>query len=270
VDSTAAPPYIARVPTRQPGTTSWIGVAPGAMHNCALAADRTAYCWGVNTFGQLGDRSSTGRFDPAPVYGNFPFGRLASGAYHSCGLIADGSALCWGNNEFGQLGDGSTANRSSPTSVDLSTVTGTNTFQTIGAGDAWTCALTTAGKAYCWGSLNGVNQTKPQGYPNAPTFTSLAVGAAHACALTADGAAYCWGNNQYGQLGDSSTTSRAEPTRVAGTMQFASISAGYQHTCARTSDQSVACWGRNAAGELGDNTTAGRSTPRYVVLGVTP
>jgi alpha-tubulin suppressor-like RCC1 family protein len=123
---------------------------------------------------------------------------------------------------------------------------------------------------YCWGILNGVTQPKPQSYPNAPAFTTLTVGAAHACALTADGTAYCWGDNRAGQLGDSTTTNRAEPTAVAGAMKFRSISAGYLHTCARTTDESVACWGLNRAGELGDSTTAGRSTPRYVVLGVTP
>jgi alpha-tubulin suppressor-like RCC1 family protein len=270
VDRTAPAPYTARVPTREPGTVSWTAAAPGATHNCALATDKTVYCWGDNSFGQLGDRSATGRFDPAQVYGNFLFGSVVSGAYHTCGLTADRSALCWGNNQYGQLGDGSTINRSSPTSVDMSAIDGATPFQSLGAGEGWTCGLTTAGKAYCWGNLNGTTQTKPQGYANAPTFTALSVGAAHACALTADGTAYCWGNNQYGQLGDSTTANRAEPTPVSGTMKFLSISAGYQHTCARTTDQSVACWGRNTAGELGDNTTAGRSTPRYVVLGVTP
>jgi hypothetical protein len=265
MNPTAAAPYTARVPTRLPGAISWLGVAPGANHNCALAADKTIYCWGDNSFGQLGDRTGTGRFEPAQVYGNFTFGSVVSGAYHTCGLTADGSALCWGSNQYGQLGDGSTSNRSSPTAVD-----GLIAFQSLSAGEALTCGLTSAGKAYCWGSLNGVMQTRPQGYPNAPAFTSLSVGAAHACALTADGTAYCWGDNRSGQLGDSTTTNRAEPTLVAGTMKFKSISAGFLHTCARTTDESVACWGLNRAGELGDSTTAGRSTPRYVVLGVTP
>jgi alpha-tubulin suppressor-like RCC1 family protein len=118
--------------------------------------------------------------------------------------------------------------------------------------------------------MNGAKQTSPLGYPTAPAFASLSVGGAHACALTADGTAYCWGDNRAGQLGDSTTTYRAEPTAVAGTTKFSSISAGYLHTCARTTDGSVACWGLNSAGELGDSTTTGRLTPRYLVLGVTP
>jgi alpha-tubulin suppressor-like RCC1 family protein len=98
----------------------------------------------------------------------------------------------------------------------------------------------------------------------------LSVGSLHACALTGDGLAYCWGNNQFGQLGDSSVVSRANPTAVAGGLRFKSIAAGVAHTCGITTDGSLACWGSNLAGELGDKTAAFRITPRYVVLGVTP
>lgn len=259
-------PFIARVPTREPGTTAWIAAAPGAQHNCALAADQTAYCWGYNDAGQLGDQSTVARrLTPAPVFGNFHFTALTSGFAHSCGLATDHTVLCWGDNEWGQIGDGTATNRSSPT-----TVGGALTFQTVGAGETWTCGLTTAGNAYCWGNLAGLQQSLPQGYPSAPAFTSLSVGAAHACALTADGSAYCWGDNRSGQLGDSTTTSRTQPTAVASGMKFTSISAGYLHTCARTADGAVACWGLNSAGELGDSTTTVHLTPRYIVLGVTP
>ena len=96
------------------------------------------------------------------------------------------------------------------------------------------------------------------------------VGAFHACALTSAGGAYCWGNNQFGQLGDSTVTSRADPTTVVGGLSFKSISAGVAHTCGITSDGSVACWGLNVAGEQGDKAGALRTTPRFVVLGVTP
>jgi alpha-tubulin suppressor-like RCC1 family protein len=150
-------------------------------------------------------------------------------------------------------------------------VTGGLAFQSIAAGDPWTCGLSTAGKPYCWGAVQGVGiVVTPHGYDAAPVFVSLAVGSFHACALTGDGSAYCWGNNQFGQLGDSTTVSRTDPTPVVGGMKFKSIAAGVAHTCGITTDGSVACWGLNLAGELGDKTTATRSVPRFVVLGVTP
>jgi len=200
------------------------------------------------------------------VYGGYQFSTITSGSNHSCGLAA-GAAYCWGSNASGQLGNGTTANSLSPTAVS-----GGLTFQSIGAGEAMTCALSSAGKAYCWGAISAAlpQQTTPKDYPTAPTFTQLTVGGGHACALTADGTAYCWGDNRGGQLGDSTTTNRADPVPVAGGMKFKAISAGYEHTCAQTLDGSVACWGLNSVGELGDNQTGPRTVPRYVVIGVNP
>jgi len=257
------------VPTRLPSVVSWTQVSPGAAHNCAIAADQTVYCWGDNTYGQLGDGTATAvRFPPAPVYGGFKFNRISSGSNHTCAITLDDAVFCWGLNQFGQLGDGTTANRLAPTAVS-----GTIAFQSIGAGENLSCGLSTAGRAYCWGSLPTFAgpQTAPKAYATAPTFTSLSVGGAHACALNAEGSAYCWGDNSTGQLGDSTTTNRADPVPVLGGFKFQSISAGYQHTCARTAGEgAVVCWGRNRAGELGDAISALRLTPRYIVLGVTP
>jgi alpha-tubulin suppressor-like RCC1 family protein len=106
--------------------------------------------------------------------------------------------------------------------------------------------------------------------PPAPLFASLTVGFAHACALTNDGTAYCWGDNSSGQLGDSTTATRINPTAVVTPMRFASIRAGFQHTCGITTDGFVACWGRNTVGELGLSTPLVQTTPRYIVIGVKP
>lgn len=258
---------LATIPTRLGSSLSWSQVAPGFAFNCAMASDQSVYCWGDNSDGQLGDGTLVRRFVPATISGGFRFTALASGSYHACGLSADGSAFCWGLNANGQLGDGTTTRRLTPTAVG-----GALKFQALGAGESWTCGLNTLGRAYCWGNVSSTAQTQttPLTYTAAPVFTSLSVGGAHACALTADGTAYCWGNNNYGQLGDSSTTSRPDPTPVSGGVKFKSISAGYAHTCARASDGSLMCWGLNRAGELGDSTSANRIVPRYLVLGVAP
>lgn len=253
-------------PTRVGSAISWRQVSPGSAHNCAIAADNTAYCWGDDFFGQLGDRAAATRFKPTLVSGGFTFKMISAGTAHSCGLTLDSDALCWGANNSGQLGESTTSDRNSPTLV-----VGSLKFQSIGAGDVWTCGLSLTGIAHCWGALVGsAPVSSPQAMAGAPAFTSLSVGGGHACALTADGTAYCWGANGFGQVGDSTTTSRATPVKVVTTMKFASISAGFAHTCGRTIEGPVACWGRNRAGELGDNIATFRTTPRYVVLGVNP
>ena len=263
------------VPTRLSSTVAWAQVAPGYAHNCALDTNKAAYCWGANGTGQLGDGTTTGRAQPAPVSGNFQFTSIVSGAFHSCGLVADGSAYCWGLNQTGQLGDGTTTMSSLPTAVKSGTAEKL-VFQALGAGEQWTCGLTTTGRVYCWGLLSstGPQQVTPQLLTTTATFTSLSVGRAHACALTAEGAASCWGMNASGQLGDSTTTARSAPTPVAGTLRFKAIAAGFRHTCAITAspdpeqDGKVACWGANDVGELGVTTVKGRLTPRLLVLGI--
>ncbi|MEP6492895.1 MAG: hypothetical protein ABJF01_09470 [bacterium] len=250
-------------PARLQGNLAWLQVTPGAQHNCALANDHTAYCWGIDTTGQLGDNAVVRHLAPKPVAGGFKFNALAAGSSHECGINLQAAAFCWGLNASAQIGDGTTTNRLAPTAV-----LGTHQWTAIGAGANWTCGLADAGLAFCWGA--GTGRTTPSPYTGVPNFAQLSVGAAHACALTADGTAYCWGDNSSGQLGDSTTTSRDIPQPVTTTARFASISAGIQHTCAITTDGFLACWGRNQLGELGFDTPLVQLTPRFVVLGVKP
>jgi alpha-tubulin suppressor-like RCC1 family protein len=85
--------------------------------------------------------------------------------------------------------------------------------------------------------------------------------------VKATGAVRCWGSNDYGQLGNGSTSTT--PIGVASaTTPIASgavaIAAGERHTCAMKSDGTVWCWGYNGSGQLGDNTKVDKSTPVQV------
>jgi alpha-tubulin suppressor-like RCC1 family protein len=245
---------------------TWSSVSPGASHNCGLSA-QVAYCWGNNQLGQLGDGTvppPITRFTIRAVLGGFGFTQLSAGAAHNCG-VSSGSAFCWGSNQFGQLGDGSIVTRLAPTAV-----AGGQNFLSVGAGGGFSCGLNSQGRVYCWGALVSTPGATPFTYPTAPNFTSLTVGGGHACALTTANEAYCWGNNDSGQLGDSTLTARANPTRVAGPLRFQQLSAGLTHTCGITTDGAVACWGQNRGGELGDNTSTFRTAPKHVVIGVQP
>lgn len=61
-----------------------------------------------------------------------------------------------------------------------------------------------------------------------------ASGQAHTCAVLNTGALKCWGYNNYGQVGDGTTTNRLTPVDVSGlTTGVSSVSAGEgQYTCA--------------------------------------
>jgi alpha-tubulin suppressor-like RCC1 family protein len=94
-------------------------LAAGNSHTCGLLLfNCTAYCWGYNNGGRLGDGSQTNQLTPAPVLGGYFFSTLALGWSHTCGLLlSNATAYCWGNNQYGQLGDGSLTPKLSPTAV---------------------------------------------------------------------------------------------------------------------------------------------------------
>ena len=101
-----------------------------------------------------------------------------------------------------------------------------------------------------------------------PPVASVGAGNIHTCGLTVTGNAYCWGFNDFGQLGDGSTTGSLTPVLVSGGIRFSSISTQGGHTCGVTSVGDAYCWGENFLGQLGDGTTINRLTPVLVSGGL--
>lgn len=128
----------------------------------------------------------------------------------ACGLATAGRPYCWGWNAAGQLGDGTSTDRSSPAAVSLSNVP-EGKFVAIQPTWTHTCALTAAGKAYCWGGSASGALGDAENYPHAApgpvtmpagvAFTDITLGNEHSCALSTANVAYCWGNNEMAQLG---------------------------------------------------------------------
>ena len=130
-------------------------VSAGIYHNCGVTTSATAYCWGWNGSGRLGDgtEGDTGKA-AAPVTGGLSFSVVSAGQFHSCGVTTSARAYCWGGNHFGEIGDGtSDINRASPVAV-----AGGLTFARVSAGfESHSCGVTPDGRAYCWGA-NGFGQ----------------------------------------------------------------------------------------------------------------
>jgi alpha-tubulin suppressor-like RCC1 family protein len=89
-------------------------IAGGLEHTCGVTTGGSAYCWGDNDHGQLGDGTTVDRTTPVPVANGLSFASLTAGGGHTCGLTTAGTAYCWGYNFAGQLGDGTTVDRTTP------------------------------------------------------------------------------------------------------------------------------------------------------------
>ncbi len=97
-----------------------------------------------------------------------------------------------------------------------------------------------------------------------PIIQPLSAGYVHTCARRKNGKAYCWGSNDYGQLGDGTTTDRYTPVAVKDIAGVASVAAGAGFTCLLLGDGTVRCWGRGDSGQLGYGGFGGKDSPTLV------
>jgi len=145
----------------------------------------------------------------------------------------------------------------------------------VAAGDFFSCGLTTAGKAYCWGSAVfgqlGNDDVASTGLPVAVagdhTFRTLAVGSDHVCGLDVTGSAWCWGLNDYHELGAATSacnpsfvfaTCARLPVAVSGARHYDSIVVAGYSTCALSAGATW-CWGWNVHGQVGSGPVGGTS-----------
>jgi alpha-tubulin suppressor-like RCC1 family protein len=246
-------------------------ISVGFDHTCKINEDGTVRCWGGNSFGQLGNNSTTASSTPVLVSGISSAVAVAAGRFYTCAVLSDGTARCWGVNNLGQLGKGSITTRQLTPVV----VTGLTNVVGIATGQAHACALLANGRASCWGTNNagqlgrgtfffaGGDPT-PGEVINLSNAIDITAGFFHTCALIADGTAKCWGTNVKGELGigtfQDGSLGELAPVPVRDVSNAVAIAAGGAHTCAVLADSTAKCWGLDNHGQLGDHPTTDQLT----------
>lgn len=257
-------------------------------HTCAIASDDQAYCWGTNVDGRLGNNSTISSnapvaVDTSGILSGKTIKSISGDTHHTCVIASDDQAYCWGDNNYGSLGNNSTTQSLVPVAVSTSGVLSGKTIKSLKVGGYTTCVIASDNLAYCWGNGSaghlGNNSISNSLVPVAVNTSSALSGKTiksitggtgnHACVVASDNQSYCWGSNDYGQLGNNSTTQSLVPVAVStsGVLSgktIMSISGGGWNTCAITSEYQAYCWGYNAYGGLGDNSTTQRLVPVLV------
>ena len=248
----------------------------GTSQSCALAESGEVYCWGLNDLGQLGTGDDVPRTVPARVTGGIRFAQISvsnEGGF-VCGLTSGGTAYCWGNSWGGRLGDGSGAEQGKAVTAPQQVVGG-HTFKQIAAAGDHTCAINTAGAAYCWG-LNSLGQlgtgndtpsSTPVPVSGGLTFKQIDTHTSVACGVTTAGSAYCWGEGWSGTLGNGATDDSNVPVLVQGGLTFESVSVGLYVACGVTTGGDGYCWGFGPSGQLGSGAFVETQTTPELVTG---
>ena len=249
----------------------------------------TAYAWGHNFYGQVGDGTAGNASAPVAVlrpgvFSESTLTAVTGGSFHTLSLTADGKIYSWGYNEYSQLGDGSVNNRAEPDMAFMGGVLAGKTVTVLANGSLHSLALASDGKAFAWG-YNGSGQlgdgtafdrsvpgaVDASGVLAGKILIGLAGGDDYSLALADDGKVYAWGGNGFGQLGDGISTDSPVPVAVDMTGVLAgktvvAIGAGHSHSLALTSDGKIYAWGNNQNGQLGNGTGVSSAVPVAVSM----
>ena len=199
------------VPASQPALAASQGstsIARGSNHACAVESG-TAYCWGSDDDGQLGDGSTLDSSIPVAVNTSGALAgktltQIAIGGTNTCAVDTDGALYCWGSNALGSLGDGST------TQSDVPVLTGPSAPAKVAAVPGNTAATLswTTPASLDGGTLTGYTATASPG-GQACTTTSAA-----SCTITglANGTTYTITVVAHTTAGDSGASAPATVT----------------------------------------------------------
>ncbi|MDA9951700.1 hypothetical protein N9D31_03890, partial [Oligoflexaceae bacterium] len=262
-------------PTLIPGSTGFIDFsARGFDHSCIIRSDRTVWCAGKNSDGQLGNGTNANSDVFVETAGA---NRITTGAKivtgpvkvrtGTCVVLTDGQVKCWGTGEYGTIGDGSIGNTNMPGNSAIGITDAIQIYVSNGSA----CALRASGEVWCWGyngdgrlgigsSVTTTTPTKVVGLSDVVMSTHSPSGSL--CGLKSDGSVHCWGNATIYGLGDGTFQSDSLAARIPGLPMISEIFTAGRSIVAIDFEGKLWFWGTGSA--MGTQPIADWRDPRFL------
>lgn len=242
----------------------------GDDHFCKIDGGGNLYCWGYNTYGQVGDGTTTSRKNPVLIDSGTTYVSVSLGNQQTCGVTSTNVLKCWGMNRADfYLGDGTNIDHHSPVVIDFGT-----SYSSVKLGRQLICGITVSGALKCWGHNPGNGSLSSVATPvlvdPGVSYVKVSPDYSVACGITTTNVTKCWGNNYSGGLGDGTTTDHYTPQPITSPESFKDVYTFNYAACAISLANELFCWGNNYGGILGVGSTSyAIHTPTHVDSGTT-
>jgi len=212
---------------------SIIQVALGFYHSSALTSEGRMFTWGDNTYGQIGNSTTTQADIPTDITSFFTLNpgemiiKIALGFNHTAAITSEGRLFIWGSNEIGQLGDDTNIDQHTPLYINDNFILDTEEI-----------------------------------------ITHVILGRYHTLVYTSNNRLFSFGDNSVAQLGDGDMPLVQKlPNNITANLNLAidevvvMISTFESHNLIITSTGRIIVWGYNASGMLGDGSYLNQDYP---------
>lgn len=210
-------------------------VCAGARHTAFIRNDGALLTTGDGSRGQLGTGTLANTSSPIQVQAS-GVRSVAAGESHTLIVKIDNSLWGAGDNSDGKLGLGPLAATTASQFVEI-----TWDVSTVAAGSRHSLFVKTDGSLWAmgenkWYQIADLPPDRGNGSPPpvsvpiqiATNIQAVAAGEKHTAYLTTAGALWAVGFNQYGEIGDGTTSIRRTPYELANNVR--SVSTGLRHT----------------------------------------
>jgi len=167
--------------------------------------------------------------------------------WQSCALYSDGIVKCIDSGDLNSYLSPGPWGRKTP---QVAMTNAVDIWRGTRAGFWGVCARRAGASIICWGVIDvsegGLGGDYEFRMWDVPDDATIAVSSGPPCALLADSTIECWGKNNYGQLGNGTTTDSSLPVTVTGITTATAIAIGFDNTCALLTDNTIKCWGKSS------------------------